>query len=162
MNLFFTCIKIFFARILDVSLNTVRTTFVIRGKTLIVALIAFFEITIWFLVARTALNTELNIFIVLSYSGGYTTGTIIGTIISKYLVKTNIELLVISNKIRSVKSIKDNDFGVTILSKNSDKIVLFIQTTKKRQKELTKLIEYLDDKAFISIKETRSIINGYI
>ena len=61
-----------------------------------------------------------------------------------------------------MKSIKDNDFGVTILSKNSDKIVLFIQTTKKRQKELTKLIEYLDDKAFISIKETRSIINGYI
>lgn len=109
---------------------------------------------------KNCINTELNVFIVLSYSGGYTTGKIIGTVISKYLVKTNIELLVISNIIRSVKSIKDNDFGITILSKNSDKIV--IQTTKKRQKELTKLIEYLDDKAFISIKETRVIINGYI
>ena len=64
MSLLFTCLKIFFARILDVSLNTIRTTFVLRGKTLIVAIIAFLEITIWFLVARTALNTELNIFIV--------------------------------------------------------------------------------------------------
>ena len=32
---------------------------------LIVAIIAFLEITIWFLVARTALNTELNAFIVI-------------------------------------------------------------------------------------------------
>ena len=35
----------------------------LRGKTLIVAIIAFLEITIWFLVARTALNTELNILV---------------------------------------------------------------------------------------------------
>ena len=43
MSLLLTCIKIFFARILDVSLNTIRTTFVIKGKTFIVALIAFVE-----------------------------------------------------------------------------------------------------------------------
>ena len=69
MSLFLTCFKIFFARILDVSLNTIRTTLVIKGKTFIVAIIAFLEITIWFLVARTALNIDLNIVIILSYSG---------------------------------------------------------------------------------------------
>ena len=84
--MFLTCLKIFFARILDVCISTVRTTFVLRGKTTIVAILAFFEVTIWFLVARTALNIELNLFIILSYSGGYTTGTVIGTIITnKYL-----------------------------------------------------------------------------
>ena len=35
MSLLLTCIKIFFARILDVSLNTIRTTFVIKGKSYI-------------------------------------------------------------------------------------------------------------------------------
>ena len=35
-----TCIKIFFARILDVSLNTIRTTFVIKGKTFTVTIAA--------------------------------------------------------------------------------------------------------------------------
>ena len=108
MNLLLTCFKIFFARILDVCISTVRTTFVLRGKTIIVAILAFCEVTIWFLVARTALNIELNLFIVLSYSGGYTTGTVIGTIITNKFIKTNIELMVISNKIRTVKKIKDN------------------------------------------------------
>ena len=160
--LLFTCLKIFFARILDVSINTIRTTFVLRGKTTIVAILAFLEITIWFLVARTALNTELNWFIVLSYSGGYTMGTIIGTIITNKFIKTNMELIVISNKIKSTKKIKDNDYGVTILNKDKDKIVLLIETKKKRIDDLTTLLNKLDKNAFITIKETRTIINGYM
>ena len=162
MNLLLTCFKIFFARILDVCISTVRTTFVLRGKTIIVAILAFCEVTIWFLVARTALNIELNLFIVLSYSGGYTTGTVIGTIITNKFIKTNIELMVISNKIRTVKKIKDNNFGVTILNKDKNQIVFLIETNKKRLEELKEIIYKIDNKAFITIKETRNIINGYI
>ena len=162
MTLLFTCLKIFFARILDVSISTIRTTFVLRGKTIIVAILAFLEITIWFLVARTALNTELNLFIVLSYSGGYTMGTIIGTIITNRYIKTNMELIVISNKIRTTKKIKDNNYGVTIINKDKEKIVLLIETNKKRIDDLTTLLNKLDKNAFITIKETRTIINGYM
>ena len=162
MTLLLTCLKIFFARILDVCIATVRTTFVLRGKTIIVAILAFFEVTIWFLVAREALNTELNLFIVLSYSGGYTTGTVLGTIITNRFIKTNVELMVISNKIRTTKKIKDNDFGVTIINKDKNQIVLIIETNKKRLEEVKDLLHTLDKNAFITIKETRTIINGYI
>lgn len=162
MTLLLTCLKIFFARILDVCISTVRTTFVLRGKTVIVAILAFFEITIWFLVAREALNTELNFFIVISYSGGYTTGTILGTVITHKFINTNMELIVISNKIKNTKKIKEADYGVTILNKDKNQTVLLIETDKKRLEELTNLLHKLDNKAFITIKETRTIINGYI
>lgn len=162
MTLLLTCLKIFFARILDVCISTVRTTFVLRGKTIIVAILAFFEITIWFLVAREALNTELNFFIVISYSGGYTTGTILGTIITHKLINTNMELIVISNKIKNTKKIKEANYGVTILKKDKNQTVLLIETDKKRLEELTNLLHKLDNLAFITIKETRTFINGYI
>lgn len=162
MTLLLTCLKIFFARILDVCISTVRTTFVLRGKTVIVAILAFFEITIWFLVAREALNTELNFFIVISYSGGYTTGTILGTLITHKFINTNMELIVISNKIKNTKKIKDADYGVTVLNKDKNQTVLLIETDKKRLEELTTLLHTLDNKAFITIKETRTTINGYI
>lgn len=162
MSLLLTCIKIFFARILDVSLNTIRTTFVIKGKTFIVALIAFVEITIWLLVARTAINVELNLWIVLSYSGGYTMGTILGTTFINKFVKTNMELIVISTKIKNTKKIKDKNFGVSILNKDKNKTILLIETNKKRLDELTTLLKKLDNEAFITIKETKTIINGYI
>ncbi len=162
MSLLLTCIKIFFARILDVSLNTIRTTFVIKGKTFIVALIAFIEITIWLLVARTAINVELNLWIVLSYSGGYTMGTILGTTFINKFVKTNMELIVISTKIKNTKKIKDKNFGVSILNKDKNKTILLIETNKKRLDELTTLLKKLDNEAFITIKETKTIINGYM
>ena len=162
MSILLTCLKIFFARILDVSISTIRTTFVLRGKTIIVAILAFLEITIWFLVARTALNIELNIFIVLSYSGGYTMGTIIGTIITSKYIKTNMEVIVISSKIKRIDFIKNADYGVSILNKDKDKTVLLIETDKKRLEKLTNLISKKDSNAFITIKETRTIINGYI
>ena len=162
MELLMLCIKIFFARILDVSLSTIRTTFVLRGKTLIVAIIAFLEITIWFLVARTALNTELNIFIVLSYSGGYTMGTIIGTVVTDKFIKKNVELMVISSKIKTTKFIKNNGYGVSILNKSKEQLVLLVETNKNKLDELIELIKKKDNNAFITIKETRTIINGYM
>ena len=162
MSLLLTCIKIFFARILDVSLNTIRTTFVIKGKTFIVALIAFVEITIWLLVARTAINVELNLWIVISYSGGYTMGTILGTTFINKFVKTNMEFIVISTKIKNTKKIKDKNFGVSILNKDKNKTILLIETSKKRLDELTTLLKKLDNEAFITIKETKTIINGYM
>lgn len=162
MTLLLTCLKIFFARILDVCISTVRTTYVLRGKTIIVAILAFFEITIWFLVAREALNTELNFFIVISYSGGYTTGTILGTIITHKFINTNMELIVISNKIKNTNKIKEANYGVTILKKDKNQTVLLIETDKKRLEELTNLLHKLDNLAFITIKETRTIINGYV
>lgn len=162
MSLLLTCIKIFFARILDVSLNTVRTTFVIKGRTFIVALIAFVEITIWLLVARTAINVELNLWIVLSYSGGYTMGTILGTTFINKFVKTNMELIVISTKIKNTKKIKEKNFGVSILNKDKNKTILLIETNKKRLDELITLLKKLDNEAFITIKETKTIINGYM
>ena len=162
MSLLLTCIKIFFARILDVSLNTIRTTFVIKGKTFIVALIAFIEITIWLLVARTAINVELNLWIVISYSGGYTMGTILGTTFINKFVKTNMELIVISTKIKNTKKIKNKNFGVSILNKDKNKTILLIETNKKRLDEITTLLKKLDNEAFITIKETKTIINGYM
>jgi uncharacterized protein YebE (UPF0316 family) len=42
-------LAIFFARILDVSLGTVRTIVVFRGHRMLAALIGFFEIVIWVL-----------------------------------------------------------------------------------------------------------------
>ena len=68
MELFILCVKIFFVRILDVSLGTVRMIITVKGNKLVASLIGFFEILVWFLIVKEALNTtETSIFIALSY-----------------------------------------------------------------------------------------------
>ena len=87
--LLFLCLKIFFVRIIDVSLGTVRTIFSVKGKNLIASLIGFVEITVWFLVVKEALNTtESGLIIGISYSLGFAVGTYVGGILSnKFIVK---------------------------------------------------------------------------
>ena len=81
MSLFFLCIKVFLARIVDVSLGTFRTIITVKGKALYASIIGFFEVLIWFLVVKEALNTnETGILIGISYALGFAAGTYIGSV----------------------------------------------------------------------------------
>ena len=62
MSFFLLCLKIFFCRILDVSMATFRTVITVKGKNAIAALIAVFECLIWFFIVREALNFETSNF----------------------------------------------------------------------------------------------------
>lgn len=65
------CVKIFFCRILDVSLSTVRTILSVRGKTLQATAIGFFETLVWFLIVREALASDAGgLALAVSYAGG--------------------------------------------------------------------------------------------
>ena len=165
MNLFYLCLKIFSARIIDVSMNTIRTVYIVKGKRLISTVIAFFEVLIWFEVARTALNTEINSFLIpISYAGGYATGTYIGTLISTKFIKGHYTVTIISNNIDStkIKKIKKEGYGVTSIATETNSKYLIIEINKKELNNLKALIKSFDSKAFIYINETKTIENGYI
>ena len=111
MTLLFLCLKIFFARLIDVSLGTFRTISTVKGKNIIAALIGVVEITVWFLVVREALNTEnSSLWIVFSYAMGFSVGTYIGGIISQVFIKSNLEVqIILSNKDDNIiKKIREN------------------------------------------------------
>ena len=165
--LLFLCLKIFFVRIIDVSLGTVRTIFSVKGKNLIASLIGFVEITVWFLVVKEALNTDENsLWIVFSYASGFSTGTYIGGIISNKFIKSNLGVQVITNNNNIINILRDNGFGVSVIDikgkKDEKKYMLYISITNKNYTELEKIIKSYDEKAFIVVNEVKNIENGFI
>ena len=99
MNTLILCIEIFFARIVDVSIGVIRTVELVKDNTKKAAVLAFFEVLIWFIVAREALRGEANILIAIFYSLGYATGTLIGSYLSNKLIKGSVTIQVISYNI---------------------------------------------------------------
>lgn len=85
-NILLTGMFIFFARICDVSIGTVRTILTVQGRTVISFVLAVFEITIWLLVASTVINQmdETPIFLFF-YAFGYATGNVVGIIVERKL-----------------------------------------------------------------------------
>lgn len=169
MELLILCIKVFCVRVMDVSLGTMRTIVVVKGQKLVASLIGFFEVLIWFLVVREALNTDLDsIWIAISYAGGFATGTYIGGILSNSFIKGNFGVQVIlsdeDNKI--VDTLRKEGFAVSVIdvkgqNQDKNKYMLFIEIDKKQFNYLRDLIKKLDDKAFIVVNETRMVQNGY-
>lgn len=165
--MFILCLKIFFVRILDVSLGTIRTMFVVKGKKLISSMIGFFEILVWFLVVKEALQTESNsIFIAISYSLGFATGNYIGALLSDKLITGNVSVQVFTNNNNLEKILREHGYGVSSVvytgyEEEAHKHMLFINVDKKKEKALRELIKKSDKEAFIIVNETKYVENGY-
>jgi uncharacterized protein YebE (UPF0316 family) len=169
MELFLLCVKVFFVRILDVSLGTIRSIVTIKGKIKVASFIGFIELFVWFVVVKEALNTDNNsIFIAISYAGGFATGTYLGGFISNHFIKIKLGVQAILSKKDDelVKSIRESGYAVSVIdvkgqNRNDSKYMLFIEIDSDRYNHLTKLIKHLDNQAFIVVNETKYVHNGY-
>ena len=165
-----TCIKIFFARLMDVSLGTFRTIILVKGKSFISMLIAFFEVLIWYYAAREALTTPIDSFLIpCFYSLGYATGTYLGSILSKYLIKGTVNVQIITSKAtkKNLDILRAQGYAITVVSATDSydglkNKVLYIETNNKELKKLITKVKEIDSSAFISVSETKLVENGFI
>ena len=92
-------LAVFFGRIADVTLGTIRINFIVRHKKVFAALVGFVEVTIFILViARVIQDINNNIFGVLAYGAVFASGTAIGMTISDKLSRDMISINVITKK----------------------------------------------------------------
>lgn len=165
METIMTCIEVFMARMIDVSIGSVRTILLVKGKNFLSTILAFIEILIWYFVARQILTTDdMNLAVVLSYAGGYAFGTYVGGLINKYFVKGNLMAFIVTNldNRMMIDKLKEAGYGVSTLSVEDGKLILMIEFKKKALKKLKSLVAELDDNAFVIINESLHVENGYI
>lgn len=165
MKTILMCLEVFFARMIDVSIGSVRTIFLVKGKNLLACVFSFIEILIWFYVAREVLTTrDVNILVVVSYAGGYAFGTYVGGLINKYFVKGDLTAFVVTsleNK-TMIEALKTAGYGVSVISMEENKLILLLEFKKKNLKKLKSIIQSIDEKAFLVVNESFQVENGYI
>ena len=165
----FVCLEIFLARILDVSISTFRTMIMVRKKSIFTPILAFLEVFIWFMAARRALNTDIDsILIPISYSLGYATGTYIGGCLSRKFIKNinSIEITSKRNNTKLIIALRREGYAVSVISLKNNyrekQDLLIVDVKSKNTQEAIKLVKELDPKAFIVVKDTKVVHNGYI
>lgn len=166
--LLFLCIKVFFARIMDVSLGTIRIMLVGKGKSTMAFFVAFIEVFIWFMIARDVLTNDVNLIVGVAYALGYASGTFLGITLTNKFSKGNFGVQVITSNQDDtiIQKLRDEGYGVSVSDiKGKDeqpKYMLFIEINKKNFEHLQSLIKELDKNAFVVVNETKYVQNGYI
>ena len=156
------CLKIFFARILDVSLGTVRTIVNNKKKKTVATLLAFLEVFVWFHVAREAISGEFNAFVPFAYAGGYAAGTFIGILINELLNRGKMMLTVITAELDMTIFLEKNNIKYSLVNLENSfdslerkMIIIFIE--KKNATKTINLIRKFDAQAVITSTSTNIV-----
>ncbi len=169
MELFYLCVKIFCGRLIDVTLSTLQTMLLVKGKRNYATIIGFIDVFIWFLVVREALNTDIkSIWIALAYAGGYAAGTFTGSNLSKKVIKGTVGVQVITknknNKV--IEAIRKSGFAATFVEckgihADDTNYLIGAQVDSRKLDNFKDLVTKADKNAFITVTESKESLNGY-
>ncbi|MCC5834357.1 MAG: DUF2179 domain-containing protein [Opitutales bacterium] len=155
-------ILIFVAKMVDVSLATVRHILIYKGMKRIVPVLAFVEVTIWLIAITQVMQNLNNLACVLAWSGGFAAGTYAGMWIEEKLALGYQLMRVISDKNSTTleQALRASDFGVTTVdatgSKGHVRVYLLI-FERKRLAELTRILTDMEPVPFYTIEDVKSV-----
>lgn len=161
---------IFFSRIVDVTLDTLRIVFISRGNKTIAPVLGFFMILIWLIAITRIMENLDNITTYIAYAAGFAVGNYVGLTVEERLAMGTQIIRVITgqNAPELIKSLREQGFGVTALDaegKNGPVHVLFLIVKRQVVKDIITIINQHNPKAFYSIEDVRSVkqeLPGYM
>jgi uncharacterized protein YebE (UPF0316 family) len=156
---------IFFARICDVSLGTLRIVFVSKGKKFIAPVLGFFEVFIWIVVISEILKNMDNIVSYIAYAGGYATGNFIGMLIEERIALGTqlIKIFTPKNVVPLQKKLNRHGFGTTLIEGDGSmgKVnIMYVVINRKAFDTVQEIIEEFDASLFYVIEDVRSAQSG--
>lgn len=159
---------IFFVKIFEVSLATLRIVLITKGEKVKGAAIGFFEVLIWVTLAATVLtNIADDPIKVIVYAAGFAIGNYTGSTLESYLAigTTNIQAIV--NKDYGKKlSIALREVGLALTAveaygMNTKKEILYIHVPRKKVAQTVKLIKQFQNDVVITINDIKPVYGGY-
>jgi uncharacterized protein YebE (UPF0316 family) len=132
-----TCLFIFAARIVDVSMGTLRTLWMVQGRKVTVFALGFVEILIWVTaVSKVIQNIGEEPAYPFFYALGFASGNYIGLLIDQKLAYGQQVVRVFTrNGHAMAEALRRANFGVTVFQgsgRDAPIDMLFVETRRKR------------------------------
>ncbi len=156
---------IFLARIIDVTIGTIRIIMISKGQKFWAPFLGFFEILVWLLaISRIFANLD-NWICYLAYAAGFATGNYIGLRIEEKLAMGIVKIQIITRKSADllIERLKALGYGITHHDAmgGSEEVSIIYSIIKRT--DLYKVVEQIktyNPKAFYSIEDVRFVSHG--
>ena len=156
---------IFMARVIDVSMGTVRVIFVSRGLKYLAPVVGFFEILIWLLAIGQIMKNLSNPACYIAYAGGFAMGNYVGICIAGKLSLGVVLIRVVTEKdaLPLIEHLKSENYGVTSVDGYGTlgKIkVIFTIVPRREVKKVVQFVKRFNPNAFYTIEEVSFVEKG--
>lgn len=150
---------IFVARVADVSLGTLRTSFIVRGKRAIAFAVGFVEVLVWVLVVAQVITNLDHPIYVFAFALGFASGTVVGiTVEGWFAIGEQVVRVFTTNGESMVSAIREQGFAVTSFSgsgRDGPVHMLFIQVPRRQTNTVVAAMRKLDASCFYTVDDVR-------
>ena len=157
---------IFGLRVTDMTFDTLRVLFVMRGRKPISWVLGFCQSAIFVIAITSVLSNLDNPLNIVGYAAGFATGNVVGIYIEERLAIGYIHLQIVSPRFGTAlgERLRDEGYAVTeVPARGKDGMVTMLNCNVRRKQvtEVEKLIYHVDSDAFITASEIRSVRRGF-
>ena len=157
---------IFLMRVTDMSLDTLRVLFVIRGRKPLAWFLGFFQSALWVVAITSVLSNLDNLWTVIGYASGFATGNVLGMVIEERLAIGYGHMRIISSRRGNAiaEAIRSAGYAATELpGRGKDGTVSVIICSVKRRDihRVRRKVNQIDPDAFLTVEDIRPLHRGY-
>ena len=157
---------IFLARVLDMSLDTLRVLFMMRGKKKIAWGLGFMQSAIFVLAITSVLRNLSNPLTVFGYASGFATGVVLGMVLEERLAIGHVHLTIISSRLGAAvaERLRTEGYGITeVPARGKDGMVTLLNCSvlRKNVDRVYELVSDVDPSAFITAEDVRPVRRGF-
>jgi uncharacterized protein YebE (UPF0316 family) len=157
------------AKVIEVSIGTMRVILISKGYRRPGTFLAIFEILLWvFIASKVIMGIAEYPIKGIMYSLGFALGIYFGSLLENRLAvgKVLIHVICSTNDAQIImKALRDSGHGVTSIDahgKDSDRIVLMIFANRKNKSIIINMIETMNPKALVVSNEVSILQGGYV
>lgn len=156
---------IFCLRIVDVSCDTMRVLFAVRGKRGVAGVLGFFQALIWIFAVATAIRYVDSWPHILGYAAGYATGTVVGITIENALAYglATVRVTSLHGGVEIAEALRDRGYGVTeVAGFGREGRVEIVNSVVQRAHlaEVMEIVDRFDPSAFVTAEEPKILRGG--
>lgn len=156
---------VFFARLADVSLGTLRIIFISRGRKNLAPLLGFVEVFIWIAVVSQIVSHAHNLLAYLAYAAGFAAGAYVGMYIEDRLALgvQLVRIIVPGNPQDLIKKLQTSGYGITCVDgqgANGPVKLIYAVVLRKCLNEVLTIIHQSYPDAFLSIEDLHTKQGG--
>jgi uncharacterized protein YebE (UPF0316 family) len=161
----FGALVIFCLRIVDVSCDTMRVLFTVRGKRLVSGVLGFFQAMIWIFAVGTAIRYLDSWLHILGYAGGYAVGTMVGITIERAVAYglSTVRIISAHGGVEIAEGLRERGYGVTEMTGfGREGRVEIINSVVQRAHldEVMTIVDRYDPQAFVTAEEPKILRGG--
>lgn len=152
---------IFFARIVDQSLGTLRTISIFRGFKVLATIFGFLEVLIWINVVAQVIRNLSDWYLGVVYSAGFAAGSFVGMWIESRLAFGHQVVRIISRREKNLADqLWEMNYPVVEMdgrTKSGEMDILFVAEKRKNVPKLLRRIHEIDKEAFFTVEDVKQV-----